>query len=193
MEQRVGYKSQGYREMRKILFKNWFYKNDGVTAIEFALIGPPFFLLVLGIMEIGMFFAAGSVLEGASNDAARLIRTGAVQLSADPETTFNTELCDKVGAMLDCTKLQYEVIQMADNSFATAADYTPTFDDEGNLVPAGFSAGNSNDVVLIRAVYKYEFLTPYIGTMITGDMSRNWAVHMATVVLKAEPYRFGEK
>lgn len=175
------------------LFRRWFYKDDGVAAIEFALVAPPFFMLLMGIIEIGMFFAAGSVLEGASNDAARLIRTGAVQLSADPETTFRTELCGKVGVMLDCDRIQYEVIQMADDSFATAAASAPQFDADGNLIPSGFSSGNSNDVVLVRAIYRYNFLTPYMGAMLTGDTSRNWSTHMATVVLKAEPYRFGEQ
>lgn len=164
----------------------------GMVAVEFGLLAAPFFMLLMGLIEVSLSFAAGVVLEGASADAARLIRTGQAQTSADPEAMFRERLCDKVGIMLDCDSIQYEVIRVEPNSFSGAQSYTPVFDDEGNLVSSGFSTGNSNDVVLIRTVYKYEFLTPYLGAMMTGSSGKNWVTHMATVVVKAEPYIFGE-
>lgn len=171
----------------------WRRREEGVVAIEFSLVALPFFMLILGILETSLFFASGTVLEGASNAAARLIRTGQAQNSADPEEAFRTELCDQVGRMLECDNIQYEVIRVEPNTFAGAEAYEPEFDADGNLIPAGFSTGNSNDVVLVRTVYRYEFLTPYLGTMITGDVGKNWMTHMSTVVLKAEPYNFGEE
>lgn len=173
--------------------RRWFRRDDGVVAVEFALIAIPLFTLILGIIETSLFFAAGSVLEGASNDAARVIRTGQAQTSADPEQVFREELCEKVGVMMDCDDIQYEVIVMAPNTFASSEEYQSSFDDDGNLEPAPFSAGNSNDIVLIRTVYRYEFLTPFLGAMMTADPARNWMMHISTVVLKAEPYEFGEE
>jgi Flp pilus assembly protein TadG len=167
--------------------------QGGVVAVEFALISFPLFLLILGIVETALFFAAGTVLEGASASAARIIRTGQVQTSADPEDEFADRLCDQVNAFLDCAKMQYEVIRVEPNSFAGSEAYEPEFDEEGNLVPSPFSTGNSNDVVLVRSVYKYEFLTPFLGPLMTGDINKNWMTHMATVVIKAEPYNFGEE
>lgn len=168
-------------------------EQDGVVAVEFALLAIPLFLLILGIIETALFFAAGAVLEGASADAARLIRTGQVQTSGNPEDTYYDELCEMVGVMIDCADLQYEVIHVEPNSFAGAEGNTPTFDENGDLVPSGFDAGDSNDVILIRTVYRYEFLTPYLGALMTGDSETNWIRHMSTVVLKAEPYNFGEE
>lgn len=164
-----------------------------MAAIEFALVAMPFFMLLIGTLEVAMFFAAGSVLEGGAATAARLLRTGQAQLSADPETTFREELCDRVDSMLDCDVLQYEVIHIAANTFAAAENYEPEFDDDGNLIPQEFSTGNSNDVIMVQTVYRYEFLTPFIGTLMTGEAGRNWAYHMATSVIKAEPYIFGEE
>jgi Flp pilus assembly protein TadG len=174
-------------------FHKWRRREDGVAAVEFALIATPFFLIIIGIIEVSMFFAAGTVLEGGASSAARLLRTGQAQLSEDPEATFQTSLCSHVSRMIPCERIQYEVIRLDDNTFAGAEEYEPEFDDDGNLVPSPFSTGNSNDVIMVRTVYRYQFLTPFLGSLITGDPGRNWSMHMAMSVIKAEPYNFGEE
>lgn len=174
-------------------FHRWRRREDGVAAVEFALIATPFFLIIIGIIEVSMFFAAGTVLEGGASAASRLLRTGQAQLSEDPEQTFQAALCSHVARMIPCDRIQYEVIRLDDNTFAGAEEYVPEFDDDGNLVPSPFSTGNSNDVIMVRTVYRYEFLTPFLGSLITGDPGRNWSMHMAMSVIKAEPYNFGEE
>ncbi|MBI1216348.1 MAG: pilus assembly protein [Alphaproteobacteria bacterium] len=166
--------------------------NDGVVAIEFALVVMPFIILLVGIVEIGLFYASGALLEGASVDAARLIRTGQVQDASDPETAFKQELCSQAAALIPCTDIQYEVIDLPSGSFIDAEDYQPVVDSDGNLVPQGFDAGNSNDVVMVRTYYKYHFMTPFIGEMISGKIGQDWMGQMSTVVIKSEPYNFGE-
>src|SRR3546814_9108371 len=47
----------------------------GSALIEFALIAPPFFLLLIGTLEVSMMFFASAVLEGATKEAARQIRS----------------------------------------------------------------------------------------------------------------------
>lgn len=167
--------------------------RDGVAAIEFAMIVMPLMMLIVGIVEVGLFFAAGSVLEGASNEAARGIRTGQVQLSADPETTFAESFCDHASKMIDCGRVQYEVINIAEGTFAASDGYEPEYDADGGLVAQPFTAGGANDVIMIRAIYRHEFFTPWLGEMMTGDIERNWMEHMSTVVLRSEPYEFEEE
>lgn len=168
------------------------HNTDGVAALEFGLIALPLFMLIMGIIEVGLYFAAGLVLEGSVAQASRMVRTGQAQLSGDPEDMFREALCDHARTMLDCNRIQYEVIRIADDSFQTAENAQPQFDEDGNLIPQEFNAGNSNDIILIRTVYRYEFMTPFIGSLLTGDPSRTWMNHISTVVLKAEPYVFGE-
>src|SRR3546814_16186245 len=50
----------------------------GSALIEFALIAPPFFLLLFGTVEVSMMFFASAVLEGAPKEAATLLRHGQV-------------------------------------------------------------------------------------------------------------------
>lgn len=164
-----------------------------MVAVEFALIALPFFILLMGMIEVSLYFAAGTVLEGGAAAASRTIRTGQAQTSADPETVFETALCNHVRAMLNCDNIQYEVIHVDEGTFAGSENYAPEFDADGNLVPSGFATGNSNDVVMVRTFYRYSFLTPFIGAMMTGGVGDNTMVHMAVSVLRAEPYNFGEE
>lgn len=171
----------------------WHRREDGVVAVEFALLALPFLMLLLGVLELSFYYASATVLEGAAQQAARQIRTGQVQTSGNPETTFRNLLCDRASVLMkgNCANIQYEVININNNTFAGADNYTPTFDANGNLVPTGFNTGGSSAVVLIRAVYKYKFLMPFISTMVTGSAGKDWATLVSTVVLKAEPYQFG--
>jgi Flp pilus assembly protein TadG len=179
--------------MSCMLWRRGFRKDEsGATAVEFALVAMPFFLMVIGAVELGLFFGSSSVLEGASAAASRSLRIGEVQQSENPQEVFEDKLCDNVGVMLKCDDLQYEVIHVESNTFAGAEDYEPEFDDEGNLVPPPFTTGNSNDVIIVRTFYKYKFLTPFIGRLITGA-DRDWAMLLSTSVIKAEPYIFGEE
>lgn len=169
-------------------FYHWLRKDDAATAVEFAMLAMPLFTLIFGILELGMFYASGSVLEGGSLQAARLIRTGQVQESGTPEDLFQQQLCLNVSALLDCGKLQYEVIHMANDTFSSAASYKPTINSNGDLVPQPFNPGTSDSVVIVRAYYKWTFYTPFIGSLLTGSASKNWLAHMSTVVVKSEPY-----
>ena len=67
------------------MFHRSLIKNQkGATAIEFAFVALPFFMLMIGILELGMYYASATVMEGATVQAARIIRTGQAQESGDP-------------------------------------------------------------------------------------------------------------
>ena len=148
--------------------RRWLRREEGVTAVEFSLVAMPLFTIIFGIIELSMFFASGTVLEGASSEAARRIRTGQVQQADDPEEAFKTLLCHQAGAMLDCDKIQYEVIHMGNNTFSLADTMEPQFDEDGNLIPHPFDAGGDSDVILVRAYYQWHFYTPFLSTMLTA-------------------------
>jgi Flp pilus assembly pilin Flp len=87
--------------------------QEGVTAIEFAFVGPPFLLLLAAIFELGLTLTTQSLLDGAVRDAARLIRTGQVQSQGSPITVFQNLLCSEVSSVIsasDCAnKIIFEV------------------------------------------------------------------------------------
>ncbi len=167
------------------IFKKWIKDEGAATAVEFAFVAFPFTYLLIGIIELSVMFAAMSTLDAATNDAARVIRTGQAQTSADPEQTFKDLLCERANTFLSCNSIQYEVVHM--NGFSDFASFPANYDEEGNLVSQGFDAGAVDDVILIRTAYKYPLLTPLLGAVFS-DASGNTKLFVSTVVLETEPY-----
>jgi hypothetical protein len=162
---------------------------DGSVAVEFGLISIPLFMLIIGLIEVALMYASAIVLEGSTVVTSRLIRTGQVQQAADPEALFATTLCTQVQALMDCGRLQYEVIQPAGNSFNAADDVEPQFDAGGELIPSGFDAGGVSDVVVIRTSYRYRFLVPFMADILANNAD-NGVTLLSTVTLRNEPYDF---
>lgn len=164
--------------------------EDGSTAVEFALVGVPFVIMVIGIIEMALMFTTQSLLEASTSEAAREIRTGAVQQGGG-ESLFEDVLCDFATVFMDCNALQYQVVSV--DSFQDAEDLPDAeFDDEGDLQDQGFDAGGVSDVVMIRIAYKYPIKTPMMQLMLTNNSDSN-RILLSTVVLQTEPYEFEEE
>tara|TARA_X000000950_G_scaffold140658_1_gene174554 strand:- start:4452 stop:4988 length:537 start_codon:yes stop_codon:yes gene_type:complete len=172
--------------IRSLIFK-YRKSEDGVTAIEFSLLAIPYFMLVLGILEISIMFASASLLDGAVTNASRMIRTGQLQNSVgDPETNFRNALCDYATVLVDCNSVQLEVVPI--DSFANYNNYDPTYDADGDLVSQGFDAGGSEDEVLVRVVYYHSLVTPLVAQLLGGPDQRQ--LFVTTMVFQSEPYEF---
>lgn len=168
-------------------FRKWLRKEDGATAVEFSLVAIPYFMLSLGIMELSLMYASASLLEGATDSAARLIRTGQLQQSEDdPETQFREAMCNFVNVLIDCNDVTIEVQPM--NSYEDYESMAPAFDEDGNMISQGFDAGGSNDRILIRVGYRYTMKTPLVGPLLNGP--DGGTLFMSTIILQSEPYEF---
>jgi hypothetical protein len=91
--------------------------------------------------------------------------------------------------ILDCSRLQYEVLQPAGNSFNDADGLAPQFDASGQLITNGFDAGGVSDVVVIRTAYRYRFVTPFIAPLLSSALDSGITL-VSTVTLRSEPYEF---
>jgi Flp pilus assembly protein TadG len=149
--------------------------------LEFAVVAIPFFLLVCGTVELGLFAVSGAVLDGATREASRQIRTGQAQQSADPLTTFRSRLCNQVSGMIDCNRIAFDVRSFSDFS---SVNVPPLYDAEGNLQPTGFSAGASSEVVVVRTTIRWNFATPLLTHVIgtAKDLT-------STFVFRNEPFK----
>lgn len=166
--------------------KFWGRNREGTTAIEFSLLIIPYLMLSLGVIELSLMFTSASLLESATGSAARMIRTGQLQqsASADPAADFRDAMCDRLVALVRCEDVSIEVVRM--DSYGDYAE--ATFDEDGNMVPAGFDPGGSNEKVLIRTAFRYEMITPLVGPLLNG--SDGSTLFMSTIVLQTEPYEF---
>lgn len=156
----------------------------GATAIEVALILPLFVMLMFGTLEVGLLFFTAAVMEGAVSEAARLIRTGQAQQATDPLATFSNQLCDELAGIIDCDEIQYDVRTFS--SFGVIV-IDPDLDEDDELESPQFDPGSAEDIVVIRSVYKWDFLVPFIGELISPNGTSYYTVK-ATAVFRNEPY-----
>jgi Flp pilus assembly protein TadG len=161
--------------------------RTAAAAVEFAIIGPTFLLLLLAILELGYMVFVQSVLDAAARDAARLIRTGQVQTSGNATQTFQNKLCSDVGWIIGCGNIIFQAQVFNDwNSAQTSVNKPPKRDKYGNLISAGFSAGSSRQIIAVQVTYNYQFYTQWVASYLGGGT--NSAFLSSTVVFQNEPF-----
>jgi Flp pilus assembly protein TadG len=169
----------------------------GSAAIEFTLIAPVFFILLMGTIETGVIFFAQSTLQNAVNDTARLVRTGQTGCYTTSggncvpmtQAQFRAQLCSEASALLlDCNgaSLQFDV-QAYPSGFSTASNSSP-LDAGGNLPPLTvFNVGSACDVVLVRAFYKWQVFTPLLGFFLQ-NVAGGYHLISTAAAFRNEPY-----
>jgi Flp pilus assembly protein TadG len=174
--------------------------TKGSAAIEFAMVAPVFFLLLMGTIEAGLIFFAQSALQNAVNDAARLVRTGQTTCFTGSGSTcvamtqaqFRTQICNEVGTLLsDCTgsSLQFDVTPYS-AGFGAASNSSPL--DSSNNLPTltNFVTGNACEVVLVRAFYKWPVFTPMLNFFL-ANMAGSYHLLATATAFRNEPFTSG--
>jgi Flp pilus assembly protein TadG len=129
----------------------------GSAAIEFAFVGPPFLLLILAIIELGMTLVTQSVLDGAARDAARLIRTGQIQTQGSPIGAFQTQLCSDMSSLMSVSQCNSNVIfEVQVFSNFGSVSFTPctrNANQTGTGTACNFSPGTGGQIIGVQASY----------------------------------------
>ena len=160
--------------------------DKGATAVEFAMVVGPFIFLLFGIIEVGLLFFTTFSVENATEQAARLIRTGQVKTNNMTAAQFKTQVCNRMPGYVDCiNKVRVDVQSFA--SFATVA--APSgLDVNGNLNNATqFAPGNGGDIVLVTVFFEYE-LAAFTPMLNLSNMSSNHRLIQAAAIFRNEPF-----
>jgi Flp pilus assembly protein TadG len=158
----------------------------GATTLEFALVAIPTFMLLFGTLEFGILIFESSVVEGATRAAARKVRTGEAQISADANGTFKTAFCANLFNAFDCSTFRYDVRNFAD--FPNIVLPPITFDANGMANNVVFQPGGAGTVTTVRVIHQHVFATPLIGSLMGAGTSNSIPV-TSTAVFKTEPYQ----
>ncbi|WP_417671024.1 TadE/TadG family type IV pilus assembly protein [Roseibium sp.] len=169
------------------LLRNYAKARDGVTAIEFAAVGVPLFMLTVGVMELGLAFLVNILLDNAALESARLIRTGQAHQQSMDATAFRNEVCDRLPSFLcDQTRLTVDIRSF--DQFAGSDAVPPMIDGDGEIEEdVAFNIGAANAIVVARFIYRWPMFTSIIHSDAgdTGNMERY--IH-STVVFRNEPF-----
>jgi len=161
--------------------------SKGSAAIEFAMVAPIFFVLLLGIFEAAIMFFSQAALQNAVTDMARMQRTGQVSSAGMDQATFRTNICNKVSPLIACDgNLQIDV-----ESFSSYGALTipPALNSSNALDPSlnNYSIGGACDVVLVRAFYTWPVATPVLNWFLV-NMAGNKHLVTATAAFRNEPF-----
>lgn len=187
------------------LFKRFRRSERGGALVEFALVAPPLFLLVIGMFEVAMLMFIDVSVEGGLKEAARWGITG--QQSTDPALTREQQIVKIIEAntygLVELTSADVSV--MIYDSFTDVGKPEPWTDGGppyNGVHDAGESyedvngdgeysedqgiagAGNFGEVVQYTVHYTWGMMTPLIG----GLMGTDGVIHLsASIVVQNEP------
>lgn len=157
--------------------------RDGATAVEFALIATPFFLLLMGILELGLVFLVSTTLEHATQEASRQIRTGEFQEGGGVSSAdFEELVCEGLAWIGNTCEAQLDVDVRAYASLPAMLNPPPYDPDE-----ACFEAGGPGQVVLVRTSIRWKIFTPLLRPSMASAADGTRLIQSSTA-FKNEPY-----
>jgi pilus assembly protein Flp/PilA len=172
------------------LFARFGRRQEGATAVEFALIAVPFFMLMFAIIEVTMLFWTAQAMEAAVANASRVLLTGQALTkypnSATALASFKNDICARVTVLINCQdNVQVDVRSYA--SFATANAAATV--SGGNLDTSAFAyqQPGPQQIYLVRAVMAYPLYVP-IWSQGLANLNGNKRAIVATTAFRTEPF-----
>ncbi len=169
--------------------------EDGASAIEFAFLALPYFLVVFAIIETFLAFTAEQLVSNAVDNVARQLRTGQITFNMDRETDMNTAaefrsaFCDEIRILITCSAAErtapdrlYIDLQHL-GSFASIAA-------KPVAIATHYTPGGPGSINMLRVYYRWRVMTdlmrPYI-TNASGGAPGEFLL-IATTAFQNEAY-----
>ncbi|WP_036305424.1 TadE/TadG family type IV pilus assembly protein [Methylopila sp. 73B] len=176
--------------------------SRGVTAIEFAMVGPVLVLFIVGTIETGLLLTAQQVLDDATFAGARTTKTGYTATNSTQAATITAAIKKAAESYLDPSKIVVTSLAYEDLSkIGVAEDFVDTnkngkwdtgetfTDTNGNgkwdADRGRAGAGQSGEIVVFKATYSWTVRTPVVARW----MNANAPITLTSrTVVKNEPY-----
>ena len=170
--------------------------DRGATAIEFAIVGLPFFMTVIGILVVGLLTFGSSSLDYAVQKASRQIMVGQTQTSSLTASQFQqTILCPLLPAgLFDCSKLVVSLTSFAVANYQVDGNYADHYyeyltpDHSGLKVPTGpsFCLGAGGSYQVLQVTYPFPVLFSFLSG--SPQMINGKYIMMSSLTFKNEPF-----
>jgi len=170
--------------------------ETGATAVEFALIAPLFFAFLFATIDISGYFFTVNQLNMATQNAARLIRTGQiVGTGATGLSALRTAMCTEINQqpvfIRNCTTDLRINVQALDK-FTDSDFANPDTNIDGDIDDSEttFDTGKPGCPVLIAAYYKYSTLVPGLESLLAATIPNNSYIVVSSAI-RNEPFPTG--
>ena len=162
-------------------------RDDGATAVEFALIAVPFLALLLFSIQVTIIFFADQALMTFNESISRNILTGGTQKLGLTQAQFKAQVCAKLPSLFSCNRLYLDVRSATVFSNANTSTPTMTYDASGKVSNTfQYDPGGPGSIVVVKMMYLWPVVGTLLGTL-SNQANNNWLV-MSTVALKSEQY-----
>jgi Flp pilus assembly protein TadG len=165
--------------------------ENGSAAVEAAFVLPILIMMMLGTLELGMALFSQSVLDGATRDVARQIKTG--QMVGKTATDFKAALCSRTGdsagvgivasALLDCEKYFFDVEAYTTVAALNTAITSPTLAAPSALTFTSGTGGGSPSYMAVRVLFPRPSILPVSITHLVASENLE-----STVIFRNEPF-----
>ncbi|GGZ08324.1 TadE/TadG family type IV pilus assembly protein [Novosphingobium colocasiae] len=159
----------------------------GASAIEFAMIAPALFAVLVATIETSLVYLAQDGLETAAETGSRLLLTGQAQ-SGLTASQFRTAACSALPPYMTCANLMVDVRVAGSFSAADTGMPTLTYDSGGNVTNAfSYATGAQGSIVVLRLLYLWPTNAGPLGFALANQPG-NKRLLVATSVLRTESY-----
>ncbi len=170
--------------------------KSGVTAIEFAILGGPFFILLFGIIESSLIFFAGQMLESSVDEVGRKIRTGQLNNTLT-EAQFKQEVCNSAAILFTCNEIKIDMQVAAKFDDLGDPPIPDANSNQSDFSGYSFTAPCPEEITMVTASYEWPIFTIYVSDNVypqskgkSGSAFRKILLN-AISVFRTEPYPAG--
>ncbi|MGG9998533.1 TadE/TadG family type IV pilus assembly protein [Pseudovibrio ascidiaceicola] len=162
-----------------------------MTAIEFALVAPVLFGILLAIMELGLSMLVEVLLDNAVAEAARQIRTGQVHFAQENgdynKTKFKNVILENGTGLLKAVEDKIFIDVEAFDDFGDIRDYKPLVKDGAVVMEQNWNPGQASDVVIVQVVCSWPMISSRM-VGIFGQAEDGSRILVATEIFRNEPF-----
>ncbi|MDO9417852.1 TadE/TadG family type IV pilus assembly protein [Pararhizobium sp.] len=151
--------------------------RSGATAIEFAILSIPFFMIIFASLETFAALTGEQLLANAGDTLSRKLRTGEIsniagRSTSKTEAEFRKMVCDEIAIMLPCEKDKLYIDVKSYSSFAAIPVGIPLKGTKPyvDLNDTGFSyaPGGPGTINVVRIYYRWQIITDLIRPYVTN-------------------------
>ena len=160
--------------------------ESGTASVEFVLVFPAYLSLIIMSVELGFVTMRHTLIERGMDIAVRELRLGTGTVPQHEQ--IKDIVCANALMVADCaTNLRLEMSPASMFNFQSL-DTTPDCTDAADEAKPvrEFTAGIANDIMLLRACYKFEPLFPdgFLGNALTKDVHGESAIVSMTAFVQ---------
>ncbi|MEO0694453.1 MAG: TadE/TadG family type IV pilus assembly protein [Pseudomonadota bacterium] len=137
----------------------------GAAAVEFALVAPVFFALIVSMLELGLLTLKSTLVDRAVSQAAVFVYTGATSSTQSEKDRIRDFICKRALLIRECAKnLSVELTRVNSFSAPPTSDAPCRDSSDVTLAPVvTYQPGAGNDIVYMRVCATTNVLTPGMG------------------------------